>query len=137
VGKDKVSFQTKLEQAVEMLVEIHRSFNARILCLADSWFGNDGLWAPARRQLGADFHLLSSLRSNNNVFDLPESRDDQKKRGRPRKYGVHLGNVSELARQYHDQAQAYEVDLYGRIREVMAFDRVIMLKTLKNLLQNP
>ena len=131
VGKDKVTFQTKLKQAVEMLVEIHSTFNARILCIADSWFGNDGLWAPARKQLGADFHLLSRLRSNNKIFDLPQPRDDQHKRGRPRKYGVSLGKVSELARLYHDQAQAYEVDLYGRIREVMAFDRVIMLKTLK------
>ena len=132
VGKDNVTFQTKLEQAVEMLVEIYSTYHAPILGIADSWFGNNGLWAPARKQLGADFHLLSRLRSNNKVFDLPEPRDNPKKRGRPRKYGTFLGNTAELAAQHHDQAQAYEVDLYGRKREVMAFDRVVMLKTLKS-----
>jgi len=131
VGKDKVSFQTKLEQAVEMLVEIHSTFNARILCIANSWFGNDGLRAPARKQLGTNFHLLSRHHSNNNVLCLHELRDDQKKRGWPRKYGLPLGNASVLARKHHDQAQINEIDLYGRIREVRAFDRVIMLKTLK------
>ena len=108
VGKDNLTFQTKLEQAVEMLVEIHSTYHAPILAIADSWFGNNGLWAPARKQLGADFHLLFRLRSNNKVFDLPEPGDNPKKRGRPRKYGTCLGNTAELARQHHDQAQAYE-----------------------------
>lgn len=130
VGKDKVAFQTKLAQAADMLVELSKAYSLPVLGVADSWFGNNGLWGPVRKQLGADFHLLSRLRSNSKVFDLPPSRD-KKKRGRPQKYGALLGYVSELASQYHDQAKAYEVDLYGRIREVIAFDRVVMLKTLK------
>lgn len=131
VGKDKVSFQTKLEQAVEMLCELYQTYKAPMLVVADSWFGNNGLWAPLRKKLGEEAHLLSRLRSNNKLFDLPEVRDNDKKRGRPRKYGNALGKVSELAALHHEQAKQYEINLYGRIREVIAFDRVFILKTLK------
>ena len=130
VGKDKLDFQTKLDQSVDMLTEIHRSYKRPILCVADSWFGNNGLWAPVRKKLGDEVNLLSRLRSNNNLFDLPAPRKE-KKRGRPPKYGTLLGKASEMAAKYHDQAKPFEVNLYGRTREVMAFDQVVMLKTLK------
>jgi len=131
VGKDKISFQTKLDQAVDMLTEIHNTYKEPILCVADSWFGNKGLWAPVRKELGDDIHLLSRLRSNNNLFDFPAPRGEEKKRGKPPKYGALLGKASGLAVTFRDQATALEVDLYGRIREVMAFDRTFMVKTLK------
>jgi SRSO17 transposase len=130
VGKDKVTFQTKLEQAAQMIIELYHAYNIPVLVVADSWFGNNGLWGPVHKQLGPCFHLISRLRCSNNLFDLPENRKE-KKRGRPKKYGSLLGNVSELAVQYQNQTQSYHVDLYGRIREVLAFDRVFMLKTLK------
>lgn len=131
VGKEKVTFQTKLEQASEMLIELYHTYKAPLLAVTDSWFGNNGLWAPMRKQLGSDFHLLSRLRSNNNLYDLPEPKGERKKPGRPRKYGAFAGKASELASRFFDQAMSYNVHLYGRIREVMAFDRVFMLKTLK------
>lgn len=130
VGKDKVTFQTKLEQAAQMIIELYQAYNMPVLVVADSWFGNNGLWAPVHKQLGPCFHIISRLRCNSNLFDLPEPIQE-KKRGRPKKYGGLLGKVSELAVQYQDQAQSYQVDLYGRLREVLAFDRVFMLKTLK------
>lgn len=130
VGKDKVNFQTKLEQAAQMIIEFYHAYKIPVLVVADSWFGNNGLWAPVHKQLGTSFQLISRLRCSNNLFDLPDPRE-KKKRGRPKKYGIFLGNVSELAKQYHDQAQSYQVDLYGCLREVLAFDRVFMLKTLK------
>lgn len=79
VGRDKVTFQTKHEQAVEMLVENHSTYQAPIIGIADSWFWNNGLWEPARKQLGEDFHLLSRLLSNNTVFVLPKPRDQKKR----------------------------------------------------------
>ncbi len=130
VGKDKVIFQTKLDQSVDMLTGIHKTYKEPILCVADSWFGNNGLWAPVRKELGDDINLLSRLRSNNNLFDLPAPRKEGK-RGRPRKYGVLLGKTSELAATYRDQAKPLQVDLYGRIREVVVFNQIVMLKTLK------
>jgi len=130
IGKKKLSFQTKLDQAVEMLLELYHAYKAPLLAVADSWFGNNGLWKPLHKILGADFHLLSRLRSNIKLNDLYQP-SAEKKRGRPRKYGTFLGNVSDLASRYRDRARSYNVNLYGCSREVMAFDRVLMLKTLK------
>jgi len=42
-------FRSKLEQALEMLVELSACFcGVSILVVCDSWFGNKGLFAPAR-----------------------------------------------------------------------------------------
>ena len=130
VGRKEVVFQNKLHQATNMLAEIHQDYMAPILVVADSWFGNYGLWRPVRKKLGKDIDLLSRLRCNININDLP-TPSTQKNKGRPHKYGAFLGNASELAAQYRDQAQSYTVDLYGRAREIVAFDRVVMLKNLK------
>ena len=43
-----------------------------IIVVADSWFGNNGMWKPLREELGARAHMISRLRSNNNLFELPE-----------------------------------------------------------------
>ena len=130
VGKDKITFQTKLDQSVDMLTEVHKTYKEPMLCVADSWFGNNGLWAPVRKELGDNINLLSRLRSNNNLFDLPATRKEGK-RGRPPKYGALLGKTSELAATYRDQVKPLQVDLYGRIREVAVVDQIVMLKTLK------
>jgi transposase len=130
IGKKKLSFQTKLDQALEMLLELYHAYSAPLLVVADSWFGNNGLWAPLHKILGAEAHLLSRLRSNIKLNDLNKP-SGKKKRGRPRKYGAFLGNTSALASLYRDRARSYNVNLYGRSREVMAFDRILMLKTLK------
>jgi len=130
IGKEEVAFLDKHQQATEMLVEIYQDYKAPMLVVADSWFGNYGLWQPIHEKMGQDINLLSRLRCNININDLAQS-SLQKKRGRPRKYGVFLGNTSDLAAKYRNQAQPYAVNLYGRTREVMAFDRVVMLKNLK------
>lgn len=130
IGKEKVLFKNKLEQATDMLVEIHNDTNEPIIAVTDSWFGNDGLFGPARKKLGKDFNLLARLRCNINVNDLPRI-STTKKRGRTRKYGDPLGNVSDLAVQYRSQARSYLVDLYGHAREIIAHDRIVMLKNIK------
>ena len=130
LGKEKIDFRTKLDQAAEMLRDIYHAYKLPLLVVADSWFGNNGLWKPLHGMLGENVHLLSRLRSNINLFDLPPV-PPRKRRGRPTKYGAPLGNVSDLASRYRDLAHAYDVNLYGRTRQVMAFDRVVMLKTLK------
>ena len=130
-GKHWVHFQTKLEQAINMLVDIAATYReAKIISITDSWFGNNGLWKPIREQLGERFHLISRLRSNINLYDLPVTLPG-KRRGRPRKYGEKLGNASSLASQFRNLAKEYSVNLYGRVRTVVAYDRVIMLRTLK------
>ncbi len=126
-----INFQNKLQQAASMIDDVAAAFpDAAITVVADSWFGNNGLWKPLRRQLGQRIHMISRLRANNNLFALPKARKTRGP-GRPRKYGKKLGITSSLAAQYRELAKEYMVDLYGRKRSVLAHDRVVMLKTLK------
>ena len=131
LSKPVIEFETKFEQAVDMITDIAWAFGqTRILAITDSWFGNNGLWKLLHKKLGQRFHMVSRLRSNNNIFQLPCTHT-KKGPGRPRKYGKKLGNASLLAVQFKPLAKEYSVNLYGRIRSVVAYDRVVMLKTLK------
>jgi hypothetical protein len=132
LGKLAIKFETKLDQAFNMITDIAGAFSkARIIAITDSWFGNNGLWGPLRKEMGQRFHMLSRLRSNNNVFQLPDSRAKTGP-GRPRKYGERLGSASSLAVEFKPLATEYDVNLYGRVRSVVAHERVVMLKTLKS-----
>jgi len=129
-GKD-IAFQSKHEQAVTMLCDVAAAFpESKILVVTDSWFGNNGMWKPLRQKLGQRVHMVSRLRSNNNLFAEPPV-PGKRKRGRPRKYGNRLGTPSSLAQKYKGQEQEYTVNLYGKERTVRAYDRVVMLKSLK------
>ncbi|MGB5218430.1 MAG: transposase [Smithella sp.] len=129
--KPEIKFETKLEQAVHMITDVAETFpQTKILATTDSWFGNNSLFNPLRQKLGQTFHLLSRLRVNSNIFDLPDAYAP-KSPGRPKKYGKKLGNAASLAAEYLPLAKEYDVNLYGRTRTVQAFDRVVMLKTLK------
>jgi len=131
LSKPVIEFETKFEQAVDMITDIAGAFGqTRILAITDSWFGNNGLWKLLHKKLGQRFHMVSRLRSNNNIFQLPGTHS-KKGPGRPRKYGKKLGNASLLAVQLKPLAKEYSVNLYGHIRSVVAHDRVVMLKTLK------
>jgi len=129
--KPDLHFKTKIDQAVEMVISVAEVFQqGAILLITDSWFGNGSLYQPLNQGLGRDFHLLSRLRCNNTLFDLP-GVVARKNPGCPRKYGKKMGNAASLAKEYQRMAREYDVNLYGRIRSVVAFDRIVMLKTLK------
>ena len=129
-GKEPL-FQSKLDQAVEMLLQLSIHFvGVDIIVVCDSWFGNNGLFKPLRKHLGNSVHLLSRLRSNTVLYTLPPNRKS-KKRGRPRKYGDRLGSCAEMAAIFISHASIYNVFLYGKYREVKAFSKTVMLKTLK------
>jgi hypothetical protein len=51
--------------------------------------------------------------------------------GRPRKYGDRLGTTSSLALANRERARETTVNLYGRVRTVLAYSQVVMQKTLK------
>ncbi|WP_347988654.1 transposase [Methylomonas sp. AM2-LC] len=126
-----VPFQTKLEQAGQMLIGIGQHFSTTpVLAVMDSWFGNESLWQPVRQAFGARFNMLSRLRSNNVLYDqLGEPQPG--KRGRRPKYGSRLGSTAEMAQAYQALATIYTVNLYGKQRDVRAYERMVMLKTLK------
>ena len=114
-----------------MITQIADVFtNTAIIVVTDSWFGNNGLWKPLTEKPGQRIHMISRLRSNNNVFELPDAYP-KKGPGRPKKYGKKLGNTSSLADRYKHRVQEFSINLYGRVRTVVAYDRIVMLKTLK------
>ena len=124
-------FQTKLAQAGAMIIAIASHFaGVPVLVVSDSWFGNNGLFKPVRKALGLQFHLLSRLRVTSMLYDLPPERTP-KQRGAKRKYGQKLGSVATLAAHFRDRARRYRVHLYGTSREILAYQQVFMLKTLK------
>ena len=126
-----VPFQTKLEQAGQMLIGIGSHFaTSPLLVVTDSWFGNESLWRPVREALGDRFHMLSRLRCNNGLYAQPD-HPQPGKRGRHRKYGKRLGSVTDRAAEVRQKAKTYTVNLYGKRRDVCAYDAVVMLKTLK------
>ena len=130
-GNDS-SFQTKLNQAVEMLIQLaHHFAGVPVTVVCDSWFGNDGLFKPLRKQLGDSVHLLSRLRSNTVLYTMPQN-GMSKKRGRPRTYGLRLGSCAEMAAKFISHASIHLVFLYGKYRDVKAFSNTVILKTLKH-----
>jgi hypothetical protein len=129
-GKESL-FQTKLDQAAGMLIQLAHHFpGVPVMVVCDSWFGNNGLFKPLREQLGDLVHLLSRLRSNTVLYTMPQN-GTSKKRGRPRKYGHRLGSCAEMAAEFISRASIRRVFLYGKYRDVNAFSKIVMLKTLK------
>lgn len=129
-GKE-TSFQTKLDQATEMVTQpAHHFLEIPVVVVCDSRFGNDGLFRPLRKQLADRVHLISRLRSNSTIYNFPKNKNS-KKRGRPRKYGKKLGSCADMASKFKPQATTYCVSLYGKMREVQVFSIRVMLKTLK------
>jgi len=129
--KRKQKFRTKMEQARLMLIKVARFFDAPVLVVADSWFGNNGLLAPTRKVLGDSFHILSRLRCNIAVYDLPPTKIPGT-RGRPRKYGEKWGRVDDIGDELRDEASTIEVFLYGKIRTVAIATREVMIKCLRS-----
>jgi hypothetical protein len=82
-----------------------------------------------RAALGPRAHLLSRLRVNAALYALPAPTPGAP--GRPRKYGARLGNAAQLATTLRGEARGYTLNLYGGMREVIAVDRLVMLKTLR------
>jgi len=129
---EATSFRTKLEQAAQMIIQIaHHFVGVPVTVVCDSWFGNDGLFKPVRKQLGDSFHVLSRLRSNTVLYSLAPTPCTKAKRGRPHKYGNRLGSCTEVAATSKPQASIHRVFLYGQYRDVLASTKVVMLKTLK------
>ena len=125
-----LSFESKMVQAAKMIRDVFDHYKIPVLMITDSWFGNDGLWKRLARGQSGDFHLLSRLRSNNTLYDQP-SKPTHKRTGAPRKYGERLGSTEQCAAAYRELAEPLQVHLYGKQREVLAYSREIMLKTLK------
>lgn len=125
-----VLFKTKMQQSADMIKDIYSVFNKPILVVADSWFGNNGLWRCLDKGRNGNFNILSRLRVNNNLFDFPKTTAINS-RGRPKTYGSKLGSVLGCAELYKDKAASISVFLYGKKREVLVYSRNVMSKNLQ------
>jgi hypothetical protein len=131
VRGESVVFRSKFEQAVVLIGKLGGVLSdVPVLVVTDSWFGNNGLFKPLRAQLGERAHLLSRLRVNAALYACPEPPPETRP-GRPRKYGARLGSAAQLAEGMREHAKAYTLHLYGAPREVLAAERIVMLKTLR------
>jgi hypothetical protein len=131
VGGQRPVFATKFAQAVERIERVAAVFaDAPVLVIADSWFGNNGLWRPLRAAVGPRVQLLSRLRVNSVLYELPPPPTPGAP-GRPHKYGARIGTARTLAILPDTPVQTYTVPLYGKLRDVQATSRVVMLKSLR------
>jgi hypothetical protein len=56
--KPEIKFETKLEQAIHMIIDIADAFfRERIAVATDSWLGNYSLFRPLHQKLGQSFHM--------------------------------------------------------------------------------
>jgi hypothetical protein len=125
-----VVFADKFTQAVALIARLGGFFRqVPVLVVTDSWFGNNGLFKPLRQRLGTRVQLLSRLRVNAALYALPTPAPG--KAGRPRKYGERLGSAADMAAAMRSQARTLTLHVYGALREVVAAERVVMLKTLR------
>lgn len=132
MGNKPIECKTKFEQAVDLLTRVSAVFlDTPILVVTDSWFGNAGLLKPLRLAIGERVQILSRLRVNAVLYASLTPSSGKKAPGRPRKYGERLGSAAELAASFQSQARSYTIPLYGELREVTAYDQMVMLKTLR------
>ncbi len=124
-------FESKMEQAALMVKEVQNYFQQSVLIVTDSWFGNNGLWSKFDRGSGGCFHMLSHMRTNITLYDFAPVITGKRMAGRPRKYGERFGSVEDCAAKWKEEAQTYTAFLYGKKREVQAYSRTVMLKTMK------
>ena len=101
-----------------------------ILVVTDSWFGNNGLFSGSLERIR--IHVQSSVPASFQYRAVRSAFQNHAwSAGRPCKYGKRLGSASELAKDYRNPAKTCPVFLYGKQREVLAYDQVIMLKNLR------
>ena len=107
-------FQTKLEQAAE-LVEWAASW-LKYWTNCELWVVADGAYAKQpflRRAIAAGVTVVSRLRWDAKLFDLPPPRSGQ--RGRPRKYGPNRLYLDKRAVHPHGWS-TIKLELYGKMQ---------------------
>lgn len=109
---------THLDLAVEMLQEVRGWFSGRSMLL-----GADGAYASLADRLPANCHLISRMRRDAALYELPGPR--RKKRGRPRKKGRRLPTPGGIAAQVTTW-QRVELDCRGRTKQRLIYTKRVL-----------
>jgi len=123
--------KTKIELAIEQVQQVAQDFNNRdILLTCDSWFGVKTLVkAVCDTSRESSIHILSRLRINSSLFELPESQ--KVGRGRPKKYGTKIESVTALAMKLKASASSAKIFMYSKTRDVQFSETIVMSKALQ------
>ena len=88
--------QSKIDLSIKHILQIAENFkNKEILLTCDSWFGARALVDGIRAVTENSIHVLSRLRINSSLYELPKGKKTG--RGRRPKYAWRLKSVSTLA----------------------------------------
>jgi hypothetical protein len=132
-SSNKVSsdcFSSKIALSCQMILKLSTWIKAPMLIVTDSWFGNGKLYNPLKDKIAHRIDILTMLRKNSALYNFPENTKI-KKRGRPAKYGSQAGSVRSLANQYKAKAQKVTSFVYGKKREMLAYEEIFMSKSFK------
>jgi hypothetical protein len=121
---------TKSGIGASLVVKIAKLFRHKVLIVCDSWFGTEPLLKEAQEKSEYQIDLLSRLRINSTLFELP-IEENEVKRGRKRKYGERLSPLRELAKQLKQDAVTDRIHIYGKERDCTFVEIICMSKALK------
>ena len=122
---------TKIELSIKHMLQIADDFKTReIFLTCDSWFGVKTLvHAVCDITRESAIHILSRLRINSSLHELPEGK--KAGRGRPQKYGRKIEGVSALAAVLKASAKSATIFMYSKNREVLYSETIVMSKALQ------
>lgn len=123
-------FNSKISLACQMIFKLSTWTKAPILIVTDSWFGNGKLYNALKDELGDRVHVMTMLRKNSVLYSFPQALEN-KKRGRPAKYGSKAGSIRSLASEYKAKAQKVTSFVYGKKREMFVYEESFMSKAFK------
>lgn len=122
---------TKIELTIRHIQQIADDFKNRDILLAcDSWFGVKTLVkAICDTSRGGSVHILSRLRINSSLYQLPQLKKGG--RGRPKKYGERISSVATLAAALKASTKIAKIFMYSKNREVQYSETIVMSKALQ------
>ena len=130
--KQKADGSTKIEIATEHILTMAKELSSEILVVCDSWFAVKNLISRVQKtDVEQAVHILSRLRVNSALTWLPETLNEKKGRGRPKKYGTKTGSVPELAESLKPNSRVAKLFLYSKERDVEFSETIVMSKALK------
>ena len=106
--------QSKMQLCINHILQNSENFKNQILLTYDSWFSVKTLVDGVRAVTANSIHVLSHLRINSSLHELPEGKKTG--RGRRPKYGRRIESVSALAkasRQAHNQRTFLCIQIIG------------------------
>ena len=122
--------QSKIDLSIKHILQIAENFkNKEILLTCDSWFGVKALVDGIRAVTENSIHVLSRLRINSSLYELPKGKKTG--RGRRPKYGRRIESVSTLAKALKASAKSANIFMYSNNRDILYSETILMSKALR------